>query len=483
MAQIDLLTNGTITVDLASNLTNAFAQISGTYKQQIIELDQLGRYPLVWEEWSLNWSAIDDEQRGEIPQQLLVLKRLAKQWSDRLWRDPPVWRVLQTPAEGAPRYAFVFDLQIPELSPEFYEPSQQTKRVLIRVLREGTFRLSDPAVSVLSGGDGSTWISMAGQTVFDYQAGANTNYLTLAPTAAGEDVDAEMLLRLDLDYGAFDAVQDSNIIISRKSGTLAELAPFNSQFNAVDATIFADPPVFPLPVVDANIAGGTRVDMQNNSGSEKNYYLQWILPDLVAYTGSYLVYAQVNMINNSDLIMEFLQGFGIGLIDSSYTGLDPVNISDLTPALSWRWVFLGLATVPVYGAIPRGVTPAADYRIRLKITVPNTGSIQFGRLFMAPVDEGIFSVRNIDAGGGTSGLLVNGDLLRSYPINGSGEITSLPVNPNGRYLTAAFERYTRYYFFKSGQPDLGYDASYYGLSDTEIQPRVIGRVKALRIAP
>jgi len=478
MSHIDYLTDGTQIVNLATNANNAFAQISGSYKQKITELDPLGRYPLVWEEWALNWSATVDDQRGDLHVILMNFKRQAKQWANRLWRDPPVWRVTKTPTEDQPRYSFVHDLQIPELSPQFYEPGQRTKRVLIRVLRDGVWRGDDPAASVLAGGDGSTWIGSPQVAVYDYQVGLNTNALTIAPNAGGFSGDAESLVKLKLDYGVFSPIEDQNLIIGRKSGTLAELDPFNSQFNPIDAALIPDPPILPILVLDPNIAGGSRIDVANGVPGVAEVGVQWPINNMVAYQGNYLAYAQVRVVTNTGLILQFAQGFGIG---ADYVGIDKVDISNMTSAMSWRYAFLGLASLPAYGSIPRGITQAGSYNIRLTIFIPQGSSIQIGKLFLVPVDEGVFSVRNIQAAGGTTGLLINGDLPVTYPIIASnGNITSLPVDPNGRYLTAAFDRYTRLYFFKSGPPTLGYDAAYYGLSATLIQPFVIPRLKALR---
>lgn len=469
MALADILTDGTDEVNLAT-ATRGFAD-TYTYRQQVARKNALGEYPDVTERWQPNWHATDDDERGTVHAKLMRLQRKAQKWYSGDFREGPVWRETQTPTERMRRYAVVTDLEIPELDPYFYGPSEAFRNVTMTVTREGAWRLVSPI---------EAWRELvSSETVYDYNESGTVNWITFDPGGGSNQLpgDADALVKLTIDVGTYDYESDNQVTIAKRTAdTEAELNGFVPHFNPNEIDNTNASPSFP---VDATCPTGYRMDVANSTGTEKTWYFEWGYdPDY--YQGEYLMIVPIKMVGASDYM------WISALHDDASFGANRIQYEEVyVPAgfnSVYQKVFVARITLPHQGYLPASETFPPVYYTGFFLRMPDGVSCQIRNWWLVPINEGLFSVRGIgnDFGSFPTSpiMIIDGSLQKTYL-----QQIAASVEPGGRYLTADHQKYTRFYFYKSYEYDDGsdnkIDAIKEGKTSMTVTADVIPRVKAL----
>lgn len=482
MAITNIITDGTDTVNMAA-ASNGFTD-KYTYRQQIVQKNELGDYPPVTETWEVNWGADDNAERGEVHAKLMRLQRKAQRYAAGDRRDGPVYWYLLTEGEASIyRFALIHDIEIPELNPYFYGPAERYKEAKITVTREGVWRERNP----LTGG----WLEevVGSSTVYDYVVSTNKNWVTLewmVDKGSGPEInisgDADALLRINMYPGTYTYQADNQVTIAKRTAaSISELDGFNPHFNPVNltdtnASLSGE---YDLPA-DANVPGGYKLEITNGSGAEEEWYFVWSYdPDY--YQGEYLMIVPIKMIGASD------ECWLTPIHDNVTFGAERLEIGpevyvpDGNNSVHQK-IHLGQISLPYPGFRPPEETFPTSFRIGFKIRIPAGAGCYIRNWWLVPADEGVQEIRNVgntNGGFAMQGLVVDGNIRTAYAKVVTYLIAS-PVEAGGRFLTADHQRFTRLYFFKSyWDTTLEIDAIYDALTNMTVTVDVISRVKAL----
>lgn len=455
MAYTDTITDGTDTVNLGSTATGTFNDRL-SYKQQIPEKNALGDYPLVTEQWLVNWNDTSDDSRGGTHAKLLRLKRKAQKWANKDYREGPVWRVLRSSTENQNKYAVVTNIHIPELDPNTYGPETGFRITPITVTREGVWRTIQP---------GSTLRTLvSGTNVYNYNYHSATNYVNWVTITPGEGAnelpgDADALLKISVT-ACMNSYFDRLVIAKRTADTLAELNGFIPYFNPADIS-YSSPTH--STSIDSLVAGGQRLDISNATGSEQTYTVAWDY-DPEYYQGEFLMVVPIKMGSTSDYawlapIHNKIDTGMTSLVEGDEVYVPPYSYS---PNF-YRTIVIGPVSLPHTGMLPPSETflypYPADYLIGFTVRLPNGMSCQIRQWWLVPIDEGVQEIRNIKKYGESfDGLLTVDGVHRLahtviYPDPDPEYIMPRPLQPSGRYLTADHQKYTRLYFFEGYTDD------------------------------
>lgn len=478
MALIDLITDGTDTINLAS-ATDGFTD-KYSYKQQIVEKDVLGEYPLVTERLSVNWNQLDDDERADEHAKLMRLKRKANKWGNKNYREGPVWRKLQSNSEDNPKYMVLTNAHIVELSETFYGPDTASKPVVLEITREGAPRLIEP---------GAAWRSIvSSQTVYDYNASGSVSWVTVPPGTSASQLpgDADGITKITVTPGSYDYESDNQVIIAKRTAdTEAELNGFIPHFNPVslsetDASLSGE---YDLPA-DANVPGGYSLEITNGVGSEQRWYFLWAYdPDY--YQGKFMMVVPIQMVGATD----YCHLTPIHDQSSSFSGIDGKDVLGpevYVPAGAdsiYQRIVVAHISLPYPGNLPPGESFPSAYRLGFIIRIPNGSDCYIRDWHLIPVDEGVQEIRSIGENSGAfsmNKLIVDGSLKHTYLRNSLNVIVPSAVDPGGRYLTADHQKYTRFYFYK-GYWDTAknVDAVKDALTSMTVDVDAVPRVKAL----
>lgn len=479
MALTDILTDGTDSISFA----NAFDGFTDkySYKQQLVEKNALGEYPEVTERMQMNWNAEDDEARGVQHATLMRLKRKANKWGDKDYREGPVWRELRSNSEAAPKYMVVTNVHIVELDAEFYGPDGTSKGVVMEITREGAPRLISPEASALY------WLS---KTLYDYNVGEDNNWITISLPVDPEipiigfptydlipgDADAILKFKLDIEDDVSQAYRKHNqiTIAKRTAATYEGLDGFKTHLNPVDILSGDLTPGVSL-VTDATVPGGKMLRIDNDTPLyEVNINVFW-RTDGAGYEGNFAMIIPINTVAANDYChITPMYGLNSDWVYGQELYVPAGYHLDGFSNPLYQKFYAGMLSLPHHADVT-----TTDVWIGFKIRMPPSSNFNVRGVWLIPLDEGVFTLRDISHPTTLpepTVLIVDGEKKQS--IAQYGTTSTYPRSPEvgGRYLTADHQKYTRFYFFKSyWDYDKGIDAIYPGLLNYEASIDVIPR--------
>lgn len=402
-----------------------------------------GRWADLTEKLKFEWSHLSDMDRADTYRKLNLLAIRARQLQnphhiDHSRRSRSVILEMTTPGEmpvGSVKYAILRDIRVPMLDSRHFS-KQETISLSLELLREGVWRGIKP------GEAGFQYVT--NQVIQAYTYSSNKHYVDVDLTgyAAVGDAPALTILRITPSSTLDDAFRV--MVAQVDAQTASELNAITTHYwitgsggNIVD--ISSIPFLEQLPTGKAY-----RLPAASSSNS-----FSWTIPNVHNYNGPFRLYAIAAPSEPAANPQLTVKHYWPDLTASFRTQMGPLLLTG-GPTTTWYAWDMGIIDLPPNRS-PNGLTYSQNYTADITFSHSGSGSSPFylGGFFLMPLRGQVFTAENITLSfpdGQT--MEMDGDVERTYALNGSNEVTSALMNTDGDYIRLTPGAVNRLYFYE-----------------------------------
>lgn len=383
------------------------------YKQQLPDQKSRIWFEDVDEKVKLNWILADgNESRAAKFADINTVTELvarAQNPTDPVYNNFAYhpYLVNQAPGEGAPRYARLSRLVVPELSSQVYGRSDITDLELVWQ-REALWRLTAPGAAATSITPSTT--SLANH---DY---STQHWFDISGPLKG---DAPSPLDLLLTYGTYPY---GKILVAVLPASEVGFPAGDMFYFAVDATVGAGS----LVASTGEAVPGGQMWSWTTSTDGENALAWWSLSDELDLVGRYRVYALSRATAAGDFTYKSYHSQGGG----NLYGESVDSPGSAFSGTSWSVTHLGNVNIPAYGYNAR--VASSGYKVGIQATRNGSTSstLQLAGIFFVPVNGLVYTATALST---EPKVWIDGDALRTWVTTSGGVIDKRVVPVEGEY--------------------------------------------------